>query len=261
MHVHLQGSAVRKASSSDLGGQAIALPHIPQARYRAMLEGLRDWIAGLRSARPVPTYWADYAGINSYSAAEKERKQEFVARMVRAWGARSVLDVGGNSGDYSAAALAAGAERACCVDADVDALEVAYRRRKEGLAGLMPLVLDWSDPSPGQGWAGLERRSFRERSRVDAVIALAVVHHVVIGRNVPLRAFVDQLFAHGDAVLVEFVPRDDPMVQGLLRGREDIFHDYTEEAFVRLLEAHGRVEEVCRLRAGGRAIFACRKAA
>ena len=257
LHLQLQGRAVRSASSSKLDGRVLELPHIPRARYLALLEGLRDWIAGLRPARAARTYWADYASVNSYSGEEQSQKAAFVARMVRAWGCGSVLDAGGNTGDYSVAALGAGAARACCVDADIDALEAAYARRRAGHPGLLPLVVDWSDPTPAQGWAGIERRAFRERAQADAVLALALVHHIVIGRNVPLGAFVDSLFAHARHVLVEFVPRSDPMVAGLLRGREDVFHDYEEGEFVRLLQERAEIEQTCRIRADGRVLFAC----
>ena len=36
--------------------------------------------------------------------------------------------------------------------------------------------------------------------------------------------------------LIEFIPKTDPMVQGLLRHREDIFHDYNLENFEQLLK-------------------------
>jgi len=257
LHVQLQASAVQKASSNELSGRLIHVPKIPKTRYLAMLEGLRDWIASLESGRPKKTYWADYAAINSYSDQEKLDKQSFIESIIRGWGCDSVVDVGGNAGDYSESALAGGASCAYCLDSDIDALEVAYQKRKSRQPGLLPLVMDWSDPSPSQGWAGIERKALKQRMQVDAVIALAVVHHIVIGGNIPLEAFVDQLFAYGQSVIVEFVPKSDPMVQGLLRSRDDIFHDYTEENFVRLLESRSHIQAVCRIREGGRVLFAC----
>jgi ribosomal protein L11 methylase PrmA len=257
LHVQLQAAALRNASSNDLTGRSLRVPDIPKSRYVAIIEGLRDWIAGFESQRPKKTYWADYAKINSYSEPEKQRKLEFVADMVRQWGSSSVLDVGGNAGDYSEAALAAGAARAYCLDGDVDALEAAYVRRKSRSPGLLPMVVDWSDPSPGQGWAGAERRSLQQRLQVDTVMALAVVHHIAIGGNVPLQAFVRHLFEFGERVIVEFVPKSDPMVQGLLRSRDDIFDEYSEEHFVRLLEECATIVQTSRIREGGRVLFAC----
>ncbi len=259
MHVQLQSQAIKGATSNELSGKALRLPVVPKNRYKALLEGLRDWIASMKSRRMAKTYWADYAIINSYAPEEKKEKLSFVERKVKEWGSRAVLDVGGNSGDYSEAALAGGALHAYCLDGDVDALEIAYGKRKQGTAGLLPLVMNWSDPSPGQGWASHERASLKQRMKVDTVMALAVVHHIVVGGNVPLRNCVDQLFAYGGNVIVEFVPKSDPMVQGLLRSRDDIFHDYTEEGFVRLLQARSVIEDVFRFNEQGRVLFACRR--
>lgn len=258
MHVQFHSAAVRRSSSNDLSCRPLRVPRIPKSRHIAMVEGLRDWIAGLRSGRSRRTYWADYAAVNSYSEGEKLQKQDFVRDAVRGWGSRAVLDLGGNAGHYSIAALAGGAARAYCIDSDVDALEHAYARRKAGPGGLLPLVIDWSDPSPGQGWAGRERQAFATRLNVDTVLALAVVHHIVIGANVPLRAFIDELFRGARFVIVEFVPKSDPMVQGLLRERSDIFEDYTEQNLIQLLEARSEIQRVHRLRKGGRVLFACR---
>ena len=62
---------------------------------------------------------------------------------------------------------------------------------------ILPLVMDLADPSPGGGWRGVERAGFAERARADVVLALAVVHHLAIGRNVPLPEVVDQLAGLG----------------------------------------------------------------
>ncbi|WP_372015806.1 hypothetical protein [Pseudoxanthomonas sp. 10H] len=258
LHVQAQASAVGRATSSDLAGEAIRLPRISKVRYRAMLEGLRDWVGTLTSGRPRKTYWADYAGLNSYEETEKREKLAFVEKMSRRWQARLVLDVGGNSGDYSTAVLAGGAVQAVCLDADLDALEGAYCRRSAGTLGLLPLVMDWSDPSPGQGWGLVERAPLRRRIEADMLLALAVMHHITIGGNVPLEAFVEQLFAHGKSVVVEYVPKQDRMVQGLLRSREDIFPDYTREGFECILQRYANIEEICSIRDDGRVLFACR---
>lgn len=257
LHLEMQARAIGKASSNELSGRAVRVPEIPKPRYRAMLEGLRDWIAGLRSRRAGAGYWADYAGINSYAQDERERKLAFVNETIQRWGSRHVVDVGGNSGDYSEAALAGGALRAWCLDSDLGALEAAYAKRQRGVSGLLPLVMDWSDPSPAQGWTSRERESLQQRLKPDALLALALVHHIVIGRNVPLAAFVDSLFAVAPRLIVEFVPRQDPMVQGLLRNREDIFADYTQAAFVQAIEQHAVIEARLSLREDGRTLFAC----
>ncbi|MGH2488601.1 MAG: SAM-dependent methyltransferase, partial [Candidatus Limnocylindria bacterium] len=65
----------------------------------------------------------------------------------------------------------------------------------------------------------------------DVVLALALVHHLAMGNNVPLPRIADLLAQAGRGLVVEFVPREDPMVGQLLAARRDIFADYTLPAF------------------------------
>jgi hypothetical protein len=43
--------------------------------------------------------------------------------------------------------------------------------------------------------------------------------------------------------VVEFVPKDDPMVQRLLLTKRDVYPDYTQPHFEACLEQHFRIEE------------------
>ena len=96
---------------------------------------------------------------------------------------------------------------------------------------ILPLVGDLSNPSPSLGWALEERASFLDRADADAMLALALVHHLAIGNNVPLLS-VASLFARiAPHAIVEFVPKDDPMTRRLLSSRRDIFDTYTIEGF------------------------------
>jgi hypothetical protein len=103
--------------------------------------------------------------------------------------------------------------------------------RGDGRRDILPLVLDLANPSPGIGWAGRERRSLLERADPDVVIALALVHHLAISRNVPLPMLTDLLAELAPSAIVEFVPKDDPMVRRLLATRRDVFPDYSLEGF------------------------------
>jgi hypothetical protein len=96
---------------------------------------------------------------------------------------------------------------------------------------VLPLLGDLAQPSPGLGWALGERRSMLDRADADVVLALALVHHLVIGRNVPLDHLADLFARLGRSLVIEFVPKDDPMVERLLATREDVFADYTVDGF------------------------------
>ena len=48
-------------------------------------------------------------------------------------------------------------------------------------------------------------------------LCLALIHHVVIGANIPLASFIDWLAALGGELVIEFVGREDDKVCTLLR--------------------------------------------
>jgi hypothetical protein len=81
------------------------------------------------------------------------------------------------------------------------------------------------------------------------------VHHLAIGRNVPLPDVVRWLVGLAPNGIIEFVPKSDPTVQTMLAVREDIFDGYTEEAFSAALRKEATVVECQPVSASGRKLF------
>ena len=153
-----------------------------------------------------------------------------------------VLDLGCNTGEYAALALKTGAAKVVGLDSDHGALEQAFARASQDGLDFLPLYQDCANPSPPQGWAAREHRSLVQRcDGVDAVIALAFVHHLAIGRNIPLPEIAGWITSLAPRGLVEFVAKDDPAVAGMLALREDIFGDYSLEAFLDSLQTGARI--------------------
>ena len=100
-----------------------------------------------------------------------------------------------------------------------------------------------TDPSPDLGWRGRERASLERRGTPELALCLAVVHHVCITGNVPVREFLDWLRSLDTALVIEFPDREDPMVQRLLGGkREGSNPDYERAAFERALAERFTIE-------------------
>jgi hypothetical protein len=92
-----------------------------------------------------------------------------------------------------------------------------------------------ADPSPNLGWRGLERKTLTERGKPDLTLCLALIHHIVVTANVPLKEFIDWLASVTQELVIEFVTRDDPMVRTLLRNKRDTYTDYQQDYFERCL--------------------------
>jgi len=250
-HVSAQAALQRSSVRSGRTAGHLRKGRLPLPALKGMLTGLRRYIAGLEP-KGGATVWADYARDNSYAEAEAAAKRRFVGEMVGAVRPGLLLDLGCNSGDYSLVALDAGAGRVIGFDYDHGALERAFARFEAAGADVLPLWLDAANPSPSQGWGQAERQGFAERARADALIALAFIHHIAIGRNVPLDMVLDWLIAMAPAGVIEFPPKSDPMVKQLLAQRDDIFPDYDEAVFLALLGRRARIVRSEHLSEGGR---------
>lgn len=239
-HVIAQAAMQNRSVRTTTGSAKYLNAKLPKSGFEGMLRGLRSAISKLE----VPshrTVWGDYAGNTSYAAPEAQSKHQFVREMVSQTNPALLYDLGCNSGDYSKTALEAGAEKVIGFDFDHGALEIAYRRAKLENLNLLPVWLDAANPSPAQGWGQAERMGLSGRAKPDALLALAFIHHIAIGRNVPLDMAIDWLVSLAPAGVIEFPHKDDPMVQVLLAQRADIFPEYHNEAFASLLSRRARI--------------------
>ena len=163
--------------------------------------------------------------------------------------------LGCNTGLFAELALNRGAEHVIGFDYDQGALEKAFRRAADKGLRFQPLFLDAANPSPDQGWRQAERVGLARRDRPDALIALALEHHLAIGRNVPLTEVVDWLTACADRGIIEFVEKSDPRIQKMLMLREDIFQDYNKAAFEAALAAQARIIGAETISGSGRTLY------
>jgi ribosomal protein L11 methylase PrmA len=191
------------------------------------LRRLDKKLAALAERIAPKTVWGDYTQICSYDEAAETSKKALVRDYLLQTKARAVLDIGCNTGDYSRIAAAGGAE-VLATDFDVGAVEQMYRRLKQEPRSITPMVVDIANPSPGIGYLNAERPSFLDRARPDCVLALAVIHHLLVGANLPMAAIRD-LFASltRKHLVLEFVPTDDVMFRKLIEFRVNLFDQVT----------------------------------
>ena len=242
LHVVAQ-SAFQKSPIASGSKHILTTAKFPLASYRRMLSGLGDWIATLAPADQGKTTWQDYARSHSYGDDEVAAKKDFVARFFGATKPDMVWDLGCNIGDYATVALDSGATHVVGFDFDHGALELAFSRALAEDLNFLPLFNDGANPSPDQGWHQRERKGLASRADADAILALAWLHHIAIGRNIPIDDVIDWLMGLAPRGIIEFVPKQDPMVRELLALRDDIFSDYTEDYFFECVARRGRIVE------------------
>jgi hypothetical protein len=141
------------------------------------------------------------------------------------------------------------------LDSDEAAVGALYERTRDQFTNVLPLTVDLMNPSPSQGWAQKERRSLEGRGAANSVLCLALVHHLAISGNVPLNKIVEWLSTITEAGVVEFAPKSDPMVQTLLRTRQDVYSGYTAAAFEEALRERFQITDVARLPKSERVLY------
>ena len=228
---------------------------LPLLGLRELLGSMRRQIARLSPMYTRETDWQDYANDNSYLGDEGQAKRDFVARFVRGTNPRKLWDIGCNTGDYSLLAIENGAGCVVGFDFDCKAIAAAFERSRSQRAHFLPLVLDASNPTPSQGWRQVERKGLQQRANADAVLGLALVHHLAIGKNIPLAEIIEWIVGLAPQGVIEFVQKSDPMVQQLLRLRADIFEDYAQPVFEGLLARCARIVQSEQVSATGRRLY------
>lgn len=240
VHLHAHAGAQRSSERREAAGQAAggSKGRFSEAALRGLIDHLESTVRSLRW-EPGGTTWDDYYANTNYTPESFEAKRRLVGEWLDLARPATVWDLGANDGTFSRLAADRGAHT-IAFDVDPSCVERNYRAaRAAGEVRIQPLLLDLTNPSPVLGWAHAERDSWLGRGPADLVLALAVVHHLAIGNNVPLPMVADCLASAARRwLLVEFVPLGDSQARRLIAGREDRFADYDEERFLRALGAH-----------------------
>ena len=258
-HVHLQHVLERRYSqaSGEQMRSELRSAGFSTELVLATLRGLEK-LVGRLDWHSSDSHWAGYRDTCSYTTADAQAKRAFVSEVLAGAGELGlVLDLGANDGAYSRLA-AEHARYVVAVESDHAVTDALYRQlRQDGERRILPLVMDLADPSPGIGWRGRERAPFADRADADAVLALALVHHLAIGRNVPLPEVLDWLGTLGRQVIVEFVDPADPMAQRLLANKPaGMFGEYRADVFERLFQERFTVTRSQPLPSGTRTLYA-----
>ena len=191
-------------------------------------------LVGKLEWRPGASEWSDYGPRGHYTDADSVAKDEFVRRVAAEQEWELAWDLGCNDGRFSRI-VSEHARTVIAMDADAAVVDGLYRSLR-GERGILPLHVDVTDPSPALGWRGAERRTLTERGSPDLTLCLALIHHVSISANVPVRYFLDWLRSLETKLVIEFPTTDDPLVQRLLdRKQEGTHSDYDRGYFERCL--------------------------
>jgi hypothetical protein len=199
-------------------------------RLLALMDNL-EYAINLLKGRFLNTQWTEYNEYDSYSQVAFCHKKQIVSEFIDRIMPQNVGDFGANAGVFSRIVSTKGIYT-ISFDADQHIVEKNYLACiKNNETDLLPLTMDLTNPTNNIGWQNQETLSLLERGPIDAVFALALIHHLAFFNNVPfdkLASFFSQICKF---LIIEFIPKSDPQVQKILSSREDVFVGYTQQQF------------------------------
>ena len=254
MHVHAHSRSQRKRADKPARREEVE-GRFSMRAFRGLIDSLASTVRSLEWEPDRSEWSAYYAEAEHYTDEALEYKKKLVGLYVDEIKPSMVWDLGANVGVFSRIAAERGAF-VVSLDADISSVELNYQEvRERGDANILPMIVDLTNPSPAIGWGNEERSSLAERGPADLGLALALMHHIVIGNNVPFPLFAEVLGRLCRHLVIEFVPKDDPKVQVLLASREDIFDWYTPESFESAFGQHFSVEAKEDVTGSGRILY------
>ena len=198
-----------------------------------VFKSLRRKLESLRPDSNRRSTWSDYMGQNNYTEDYFPIKQQFVEAALAETKPERVLDVGCNTGHFSAIAARAGAS-VVSIDYDPIVVGKVWSQASTDNLNILPLVVNLARPTPGLGWRNMENPAFLERARgaFDGILMLAVIHHMLVSERIPLKE-VMRLAREltTDLLVIEYVGPQDVMFRRISRGRDHLHESLTEEYF------------------------------
>ena len=229
---------------------------ISRRAFLGLIENLESCVSTL-SWTPPQDEWASYYEDTNYSGEAFRHKEQLVSEFLDRISPKPniIWDLGSNTGFFSRLAASRGMTT-IAFDQDPACVERNYRvcRQKED-TNILPLWVDLTNPSPNLGWHGRERLSLLERAFPDAILALALIHHLAIANNLPLSRLAGFFGELCRSLIIEFVPKTDSQVQRLLASREDVFPDYTQKSFEQAFSRYFEIRMVSKIRQTERMLY------
>lgn len=165
-------------------------------------QSLINSIQAIRNSTKSST-WGDYHQFYYGTTDKYPKRFERILELVIESKAESVLELAGNQGFFSRIMEKSGKFRQIiCSDYDANAVDVLYDSSKKFNSSVVPALFDFMFPSIVNNGDRPQ-----DRFKSDAVLALAVVHHLILGQKLNLNHVFETIAGYSNRyVFIEFMP-------------------------------------------------------
>jgi ribosomal protein L11 methylase PrmA len=233
LHIHLHAKLSQKKNNAKEKTRVLSKQKL--LNLIGSLEILINRLTTPSQASAWSEYYDEAAQRNDYLQQKKKIIGDWIELTKEI---KTVADLGANEGEFSKLP----AEKniyTLAADLDPYCINRLYNKIKASREkNIHPFVIDLSKPTPATGVNNEERSSFISRVNVDLILALALIHHLAIGKNIPFEMTADMFSRVGKKIIIEFVPKEDEKVKLMLEQKKDIYANYTEANFVMAFERY-----------------------
>jgi hypothetical protein len=254
LHIHLHAKMSRSKAGTTKQTAAFS-----KQKMENLITSLSLLVNKLRN--PVqPSSWQHYYAEAETRSTYLDTKKEMIRNWVKQLkDVSTAADLGANDGVFSKIIAESGITT-LAADGDPYCINALYQDLKRTRnINTQPLIIDLANPSPAIGFNNKERDSFLQRLQPDLIVALAVVHHLAIGKNIPLEQLALFFSAAKKYLIIEYVPKEDSKVQLLLQHKEDIYDHYTIDDFMQAFGHYFSIEKQEVIGESGRTLFLLKK--
>jgi ribosomal protein L11 methylase PrmA len=229
LNLHLQ-SSVSSGNSSQKKPASFT-----RNKMLNLLRSLEEAVRHYQLSMPTGV-WSGYYLEARERADYVDRKKEIIESWLSHHNFKTAIDIGANEGIFSFILSNKAIET---VSADFDHYSVnrlLSEVKLKDVKNILPLCMDFSNPSSATGVNNEEHASFLSRTDFDLALGLAVIHHLAIGKNIPFDKIAKLFHQAGNTIFIEFVPKTDEKIQLMLQQKKDVYSWYNEESFVQAFQ-------------------------
>ena len=237
IHIKLQNKSIQKHNSD--GCKELKKITIKKQAIINMFKMIERQLSNLK-LKKYDTEWMDYYNHSNYDKKAFQKKKDIIINFCKNIKLNSddiIFDLGANDGKFSKLVNEELDKYTVAFDNDSNAVEKNYLENKTN-NNILPLIMDFTNPSSGIGFANSERKSFIERGNASLTLVLAFIHHLIISNNLSFEMIAEFLSKITKYLIIEFVPKEDSQVQLLLKTRKDKFYFYDINNFKQIFSIY-----------------------
>jgi hypothetical protein len=238
LHIHLHEKLTRPGKQTKQNASAFS-----KTKMLNLVNSLESLIKSLK-APSSKTNWSDYYEEAGQRGDYVEQKKIIIENWLNEIpGIKTAVDLGANDGYFSELVSS---KNIFTVSAEADAVcvnNLYIQCRENKNSSIHPVIIDLTNPSPAIGVNNKERSSFISRTRTDLALALALIHHLCIGKNMSFAQCAELFGNVSKQLIIEFVPKQDAKTQLLLQNKKDIYTYYSVEEFEKVFSNAFAIEK------------------